>query len=573
MTIELLASARNIPLVLHGGLIDPDSYMRLVRIRQGLAAGHLVNLVRRDDSGAPLLIEWSRLFDGAIVALAAPLAPWIGWNRAVFAAGVATGPLSAGFLGTALAYAAAAATPGARAFLWTAPVIGMLMPGICGFAGFGTVHYHIAQLALVALTAGLALRAPRGPGPAWACGIAGGVALWMMPETMPFVLLCYAALGFVWLFRPIGGVLARVGSGFLLTLVAALALDPPHGGMLIVETDRLSIVYTALGFAAGAAALWLALLDRLELRYRALPGIGGAALAFGAWLAAYPSVALGPFGLIPPKLMHVFFGNMSETQPVRGFGEAALLLGPGALALLYALHRAWWAEQGRMEAGVWLILGLGIALSLALTARFVIFEQYPAGAAAALLPVALGDISARLAGRARAAAAGRIGAIALVLLLPYGPAMAEAAVRPAPKPPRCLLRHVAPMMRVAAGQVVLTPMQDVPELLYRTRIIGVGSLYQHGIDGYLRAWNAWRAPAGSAPSAALLATGARFVLFCPGGRHDPLARGGTADSLWRSLGAGRVPPWLEPIGRQHDLRLFRILPQTTKNGRGMPPPA
>ncbi len=45
MAIEMLASARSIPRVFQGGLIDPDSFMRLVRIEQELKLGHLVNVV------------------------------------------------------------------------------------------------------------------------------------------------------------------------------------------------------------------------------------------------------------------------------------------------------------------------------------------------------------------------------------------------------------------------------------------------------------------------------------------------------------------------------------------------
>jgi hypothetical protein len=122
------------------------------------------------------------------------------------------------------------------------------------------------------------------------------------------------------------------------------------------------------------------------------------------------------------------------------------------------------------------------------------------------------------------------------------------------------LRHIAPMMRAAAGAIVLSPPADVPELLYRTRIIGVGSLYQHGIDGYLRAWHAWRAPAAAGESAAFAASGARFVLFCPGGRHDPLADHAQKDALWSMLSAHHPPPWLTLVADDghNGFRLYSV---------------
>jgi hypothetical protein len=569
IVMEFLAAGQAVPQVLHGGLIDPDSFMRLVRIEQGIKLGHLVNMVQRDESGVPLLVEWSRLFDGLIVALAAPLVPWLGWHRALFAAGVATGPLSAGFLSAALAFAASPLT--GRTWLWMVPLIGLLLPGIRGFATFGIIHYHIAQIALVAITAGFALRAAQGrtggarAGPAWLCGISGGFALWLMPETMPFVLLCFVGLGYVWLFRPIGAGVLQSGIGFAVTLVTALLLDPPHGGGLVPEIDRLSIVYATLGIAVAVAAGWLAWLDRAGVagNTRNLVGTGGALAIFGLWLSAYPSVAQGPYALIPPQDMGVFFGNMSETQPVHSVAEAALLLGPGLLALAYGIYRAWAATPDRLACGLWLLVATGVALSLALTARFVIFQQYPAGFAAGLLPVVLCEASARWQAQPKRAAIARVGSIAFLLSTPYAPAFAMAATtaRATAKPAACRLRHIAPMLRPAAGAIVLTPAADVPELLYRTKIIAVGSLYQHGIDGYLRAWHAWRAPAATGPSTAFTATGAQFVLFCPGGPHDPLADHARHASLWAMLSAGHPPHWLRLMAQDggNGFRLYRIV--------------
>lgn len=563
MAINLMSNAGNIHQVLNGWLFDPDSFMRLVRIEQGMKLGHLVNLVHRDDSGMPMVVEWSRLLDGWIVITAAPLAPLFGWHRALLIAGVATGPLSAGLLGAGLAFAAAPLA--GRSFLWSAPVVGLLLPGIRGFSQFGVIHYHILQIAMIAITAGFALRAADGRSrpAAWYSGIAGGIALWVMPETMPFVLLCFVGLGFIWLNRPIGGAIARLGVGFLATLAAALWLDPPYGGVFMPEIDRLSIVYVTLGLAVCAAGLWLAWLDRpLRTTLRAPLGIIGALAAFAIWLAIYPAVALGPYALIPASDMRVFFGHMAETQPITKPSEVALLLGPGILALLYVALRVYRGRRDVTTVGVWAIVAVGIMLSLGLTARFVIFQQYPSAFAAALLPVALNDISSSLRTRPLFAAMARIGSIAGVLVLPYGLAVALATSTPhvTEKRPNCAMRHIAPLMRPAAGAIVLTPVQDVPELLYRTRIIGVGSLYQHGIDGYLRAFHAWRVPPGDVEPAAVAATGAQFILFCLGGKKHPHVKHGTDHSLWHALGKDHPPAWLHLVGqdRKTGFRLYRI---------------
>ena len=564
--LELLTSAQNFGLVLHGGLIDPDSYMRLLRIGQGLRHGGLVNIVQRDDGGVPLMIEWSRLFDAGLVAMAAPFALFLGWHRALFISGVMSAPIAAGLLGVALTFAASPFSE--RRFIWTAPVIGMLLPGIHGFALLGIVHYHIVMLAAAVLTAGLAMRAREGDRRiALATGISGGVALWIMPETMPFVLLAFIGLGWRWLFHRLGNAMAWLGAGFAGMLLLGTGIDPPQGGIFVPEIDRLSIVYAALGVMVLAVTLWLAALDRsmLQAGRRAMLGIAGALAGFTIWLAHYPLVALGPYGLMSGQEMRRFFGAMTETQPVQGIGQAFLLLAPAAFALIYALHRAWRARSGAEFSGYWLVASVAILLSLALTARFVIFQQFSAGFAAALLPVALTDASRQFILRPVRAAGARIGLVASLLIIPYVPAVAIAAAHPETsltKSASCAMRHAAALLAPAAGDIVLTRAGEVPELLYRTRIIAVGSLYQHGIGGYLRSRAAWRAAVGRQPSAALLATGAKFVLFCPLPHRYALVRTAPRDTLWDALAAGHLPRWLRQIAADQaaGFQLYRIIP-------------
>ena len=160
----------------------------------------------------------------------------------------------------------------------------------------------------------------------------------------------------------------------------------------------------------------------------------------------------------------------------------------------------------------------------------------------------------------------RIGLVALLLAVPYavalGALVAKRPARPAPAGPSCVMSRIAPLLAPAGGQVVLSRIGEVPELLYRSRIIAVGSLYQHGVAAYLRARAAWRAPsAGPHPPAALRATGARFVLFCPRAAEN-IAQGARPDSLWVLLASGHPPPWLRLVGAQATtgFRLYRVVP-------------
>ena len=57
LAFELLLNARYIGQAINGSLIDPDSYMRLVRLRLELAAGGLRDIVPDEASGDGTLLH------------------------------------------------------------------------------------------------------------------------------------------------------------------------------------------------------------------------------------------------------------------------------------------------------------------------------------------------------------------------------------------------------------------------------------------------------------------------------------------------------------------------------------
>ncbi len=584
LPLFLLAAGVNIllglgawPSVLAGNLQDPDSYMRLLRIEQGIRAGHLLTSVAGDQSGAGVMIEWSRLLDMLLWLLAAPLAPFIGWHKALFAAGVALGPLGVGFLGAVLAWAV---EPFAlRRYLWSAALAAAVLPGIMTIAVPGVVHYHVLLLAMIALTAGFTARAWRGD--SWRgflAGLSGGFAIWLTPETMPFVLMAYASLLLRWLREPNASVLFTTAAGCCDVLVLGLFIDPPAGGYFAPEVDRLSCVYAVMGllFLAGSSVL-----TRLPNRsWRGPVGCIVLAVLFGVWVALFPGVMLGPYGILPPAEAQAFFGVIAEQMPVRG-GDAAMFLFPGAAALAYALWRGA-RRQDRVQAllmpemlkprgdgrVIWLYLALCGAVALVLGAKFLLFVGFSTIFGAAMLPVALSQASVGLAGKPQLASLARVSILALALGVPELAAIAKAsptetAAPPARSYPSCKLRGIAPLLAQAAGQVVLAGPEDAPELLYRTQVKTVGSLFHHGITGYMRDRAAWRVAPGSAVPPEVAATGAAYVLFCPSPSRYLLVADLPKNTLWDALAAGTPPPWLKPAGSNEEgWTLYRITHST-----------
>jgi hypothetical protein len=562
----LLAAGLNILLGLHswagvltGSLNDPDSYMRLLRIEQGIRAGHLSNMVARDDSGAGVMVEWSRLLDGVLWLMAAPLAAIIGWHRALYAAGVALGPLSVGLLGMVLAWVV---EPFAgSAYLWTAAAAAAILPGFLTFAVPGVVHYHIMLLVLIAVTVGFAARAWRNdPLAGFFTGVSGGFAIWLTPETMPFVLMAYAALLLRWFSVPLAQTMLYCAAGFFDVLGVALTVDPPEGGYLVPEIDRLSFVYVVLALLLLAGAAVLLRFEQARKPWSRPAGFALMALLLGLWVGLFPKVALGPYGVMSPEDMRRFFGVMAELQPLRGSAGAIFLL-PGVLALFYALWRAY-AGRGRW---LWLYIALCTLVTLWLGAKFILFVGFSSAVAAAMIPLAMSEVSGRLELRPSLAMLSRIGILVAMFAVPqavaFTPRAAMGSAAEAGAFPDCALRHIGPLLAPETGEVVLAQAEDTPEILYRSEVETAGSLYQHGVPAYLRARAAWRAPPGGQPGAEVRATKAGWVLFCPqAGRYTPVADL-PKTTLWDALEAGEPPAWLHLAGTNSDgWRLYKISP-------------
>ncbi|HQT46722.1 MAG TPA: hypothetical protein PLY97_05820 [Acidocella sp.] len=560
-----LAAAINVVLGLHdwpgvlaGSLNDPDSYMRLLRIEQGIRAGHLLTHVARDDSGAGVMVEWSRLLDMLLWIMAAPMAVFLGWHKALFVAGVALGPLAVGALGAVSAWVVEPFV--ARRHLWTAALAAGVLPGVFSIALPGVVHYHVLLLVLIVATLGLLARAwPGAAGYGFLAGMCGGFAIWLTPETMPFILMGFAALLIRWWRARLGQVMTYCAAGFFDVLGFALVIDPPEGGYGVAEIDRLSLVYVVLALLLliGSAALW-----RLEKQGGKWWRPAGLALMVGlvlGWVVAFPQVAMGPYGVMPPEERRKFLGVITEQQPLHGW-DLLVFLAPGVMALGYALWRAL-APRGR-----WLFLYLAacIGVALVLGAKFILFAGFSTCAAVVLLPLAVGEAGLRCADKPNLAALARAAVVLAVLGAPMLAAQAGAAAKPVGGGvvyPSCDLREIAPLLAPAGRQVVLATADDTPELLYRTQVETVGSLYMHGVPGFLRLRAAWRAVPGVRVPAAITAAGIRYVLFCPRAGRYLLVADLPPDTLWDALEANAPPPWVRRVGSNAEgWRLYKVTP-------------
>ena len=141
--------------VFDGGLLNPDSYMHLVRIETMLRAHHVVGVVGRDGSATGTLLARSHLLDSLIVVLAVPLGLVFDPHTALRWGAAAIGPLAMGALGAAAAWTAAPLA--ARHWLWLAPLLLAMSPSIATYGLLGVAHHHVLIGLTAVMCAGLAL--------------------------------------------------------------------------------------------------------------------------------------------------------------------------------------------------------------------------------------------------------------------------------------------------------------------------------------------------------------------------------------------------------------------------------
>jgi hypothetical protein len=563
--IDIAVGIPAAPQVLLGSLLNPDSYMRLVRLHDSLPQHRLLDVVGRDGSGLGTVLHWSHLLDGILLLLAAPLMLAMDARHALYWAGVALGPLGMGCLGAALAWVLAPYTDRRRR--WLAVLLACVSAYIMGYGWPGVVHHHILIAVAATMAAGWALRAAsHGLLAGWHMAVWAAFGIWLTPESMPFLLMAWGGVGLAWLFHParpaIGESLRAFGSGFLVLIAAALSVDPPLAGRAAAEIDRLSLVYLVLALVLCGIgwAVWQIDERRWPALRRAASGGVVALAGIALWFALFPQVLRGTDGLMSTADAQAFLGVIAEMMPIDTWHGAVANLSIGALAtamlaIMAVRHRSPLWAYGALCGGVMLILGL-------LHARFATYSEV---LGAAVLPLALTECG-RAFPRAWEAWHGALRVMVLILFF-YAPRAgdlvsfdSQASASESPATPSCALRHIDGLLAPYAGAVVIASVNDTPELLYRSEIDTVGSLYHRNVAAYLRLRAAWRSAPSDEPPAEVDATGASLLLFCRSLARPLFLEDLPPVTLWDRLNRGEVPSWLTPLGvdKESGNTLYRI---------------
>ena len=122
----------------------------------------------------------------------------------------------------------------------------------------------------------------------------------------------------------------------------------------------------------------------------------------------------------------------------------------------------------------------------------------------------------------------------------------------------CHIKDILPALFEEKNAIVLTEISDTPEILWRTPVHTVGSLYHRSVGAFIRAKNAWRTgPSGSVPEA-VVTTGATHILACESGGRSALVSDLPPTTLQDRLMRHEVPPWLHEIAHGGGYYLYKI---------------
>jgi hypothetical protein len=550
-----------------GGLLDTDSYTRLIRVFELLNGAEWYDQpFSRANAPHGHTLHWTRPLDALLIIGAGLLTPFFGLERALHWAGVFLNPVL--YLTIVAAWVWSLAPVMARPTRAFAALLLAFQPVVAIYLFPGRADHHGLILLVFTLLLGCAMRLfdekRCSPTLCVLAGVVAGLGLWVSVEFLVALFLTLGVLALGWCF--VGPRFGRHGIylafGLVAALTAALFAEQSPARLFEPVFDRISFVHWTVGAAALAFFVALMLYDR-----SVLAGYGVAArcitvlLVVGAvtalfWLS-YPLFFQDPLLYYYPRLS--FLGQISELKPVvdgnePSFGRMLTYLGGALVALLFGFRLV--VKQARGESRpTWLMLTVILGVYTILTVQQVRWGIY----AGVLATPALAELANSVAERLdrRGSRLRRLGAYGVFLcLLGPLPLLAgqqlsawENASRSKPVQSTCSLGSLSRLLNDPAGygdrpRTILTHMYVGPELLYRTphRVIatpyhrnGAGILAVSAITNAIDPEDAYRM---------LIARAVDLILLCPRTKERP-ALGGTKfrDQILNN----QLPEWLREV--------------------------
>lgn len=374
-----------------GMVNDPDSYLHLVRHWQGnwWQTGGWTD---RINAPYGTVIHWTIPYDLFLWLIRAPLSLIVSDSRQALAVAGAWSSAIPALISMHILYGFGRSYRD-RATGFVMAVLYMTAPPIMWYSCLGRADHHsltlMCSVAFLVLLHGQAMR------PDWKrallTGIVGALGIWTAPEIIPPMV---AGLG-LWCCwhvleqRPLQPAHLLIGAGMVMVLGIGLLLDPPYGGVLRPDTDRLSLVFLFFGGLLNLFMMIALYANRWRMQpwYRMAAIVVAGGLVGGIWLGLFPHALTGPIGMVSTDLRIRWLPFISEMRPIDKISAAIWFLSLGCMGLVVVVVRAVHLRAQPSVALFWASAGCVLLLGIfggAMATRLSYFT-----ALAAIMPLSL----------------------------------------------------------------------------------------------------------------------------------------------------------------------------------------
>lgn len=584
-----VALALKIGVVSEGGLLDTDTFMRLIRVQELWQTGDWYQNLT-SSLGAPdgLSLHWTRPLDILILLPAIFLhLGGLAMDRAIYWSGAAISPLLQ--LAACLAAGAAAKPIWEKHGAWRiAPLIMLFNGAAITYSMAGRPDHHSLGLLLSILAAGQAIRAALNPSEvklAFRAGAWAGAGIWVSPEALLGVAPTLVTFGLLWVSTGSDGrQWARLGRYFSLgmatVILLAIAIEQPPENWLIPEYDKVSILHLVIGVTAALDFRIAEAMPWAGWR-RMVSAVIVASLSALALAMLFPHFYLGPLGNITNESAKTFLDDVREMSPLWPMDADSAdqffgMIGNSLAALPVIPYCLWrWRRQPAFPAALLLSLSYLTALTGALLHQRL---AVPLSAYGALLGCGLFAMLCDLAARRMPVTRAITRLIACVIvvfggqlwLLSLGRTETNSALnacKPKPVAEWLNANHPGivepdPMGAKRRTPIILTESVNYPpELAYRTNYRFVGGPYHRGIDDIADMYDAATGTDDGLVHGIVTRRRADFILICV--TETPKAIGESdPNSLYHQLLKGELPAWLTAVPMSpeasREFRLFDV---------------
>ncbi len=563
---------------LDGDLLPADPYMRLVRATELLeGGGWFDSVIERSNAPFGDELHWTRPLDLLLIAIAAPLIPFVGSEDALFTAAVTVSPLLHLAIVFTLVWAVTPLLGADRARL--AGAVALIQPAVFLQVMPGQADHHSLQLLTLVAVVGLLLRLldeqrpSEGRRYAALTGAAAGFGIWVSPEMTVLAALAVTALGVAWLRGVVPARrLTHFAVGLAAVMVFALVLERPPSDWLAIEYDKVSLAHLAAALAVFLVVVSFEVIERRPSTLRSrltlatlATGVVGATL-----LALFPGLVEGPSAEVDPRLIPIWLDHVAELRPllptdIESLGWFLLLIGPAVVTVPFAIGAAWRTrDEPRLLAWATLALFATAYLLLSLWhARFAPFAGIFVAVVSADVLAALRVWSGRLSLAQLRRPTWLVSAplfIAGSMFL--GAMLVASSTDSAEAAEECDLQGAAAAIAgqpANEGAIVFAHIDFGPELLHRADAAIVAGPYHRNDVGILDVYDFLSSTDLESSRVLAEARGARFVLVC-----DTRNEAGFFDaekpeqSLYERLIDDDPPMWLSLAARGTEDQRFRL---------------